>query len=144
MLSFVGFLRTAVLISLVLCSAWSAAAEIRVGQSIDMSGVNGDLGKDFLAGARVYIDSINSAGGVHGKKIMLDVRDNQGSVEKSNQITHDFLTKDKVDVLFGYYGDNVVEATLALHRICAEWDGVSCTIFGGEFGQSGACLFYAA
>ncbi|NOT16836.1 MAG: ABC transporter substrate-binding protein [Sulfuriferula sp.] len=114
MLDFSGFVRAAVLISLVLCSAWSAAAEIRVGQSIDMSGVNGDLGKDFLAGARVYIDSINSAGGVHGKKIMLDVRDNQGSVEKSNQITHDFLTKDKVDVLFGYYGDNVVEATLAL------------------------------
>jgi hypothetical protein len=33
----------------------SYAAEIRVGQSIDLTGENGDLGKDFLAGARVYL-----------------------------------------------------------------------------------------
>ncbi len=106
------YLRIFLLVGLSLFAATNYAAEIRVGQSIDMTGENGDLGKDFLAGARVYVDYINGSGGVHGKKIVLDVRDNQGSVEKSNQITHDFLTKDKVDALFGYYGDNVVEATL--------------------------------
>jgi ABC-type branched-subunit amino acid transport system substrate-binding protein len=107
------YVRLIVMMALSLFVTMSSAAEIRVGQSIDMTGENGDLGKDFLAGARVYMDYINGNGGVRGKKIVLDVRDNQGSVEKSNQITHDFLTKDKVDVLFGYYGDNVVEATLA-------------------------------
>lgn len=107
------YLRLMIVMAFSLFVTMSYAAEIRVGQSIDLTGENGDLGKDFLAGARVYLDYINGSGGVHGKKIVLDVRDNQGSVEKSNQITHDFLTKDKVDVLFGYYGDNVVEATLA-------------------------------
>ncbi|MDR3390245.1 MAG: ABC transporter substrate-binding protein [Sulfuriferula sp.] len=93
------------------CAHAQAASEIRVGESIDMTGINGDLGKDFLAGARVYFDYINSSGGIHGKKIALDVRDNHGSIAQSKQITQDFLTKDKVDVLFGYYGEGVTEAT---------------------------------
>lgn len=87
------------------------AADIRVGESIDLTGVNGDIGKDFLAGARVYFDYINSNGGIHGRKIKLEVRDNQGSVAQSRQITEDFLGKDRVDVLFGYYGEGVTEAT---------------------------------
>ncbi len=87
------------------------AADIRVGESIDLTGANGDTGKDFLAGARVYFDYINSNGGVHGKKIVLDVRDNQGSVAQSRLITQEFLNKNRVDVLFGYYGEGVVEAT---------------------------------
>ena len=89
----------------------SMAADIRVGESIDLTGANGDLGKDFLAGARVYFDYINTNGGVHGKKIVLDVRDNQGSVVQSKLITQEFLNKNRVDVLFGYYGEGVVEAT---------------------------------
>lgn len=87
------------------------AAEIRVGESIDLTGPNGDLGKDFLAGARVYFDFINGNGGVRGKKIALAVRDNQGSITQSKQITQDFLTKTPVDVLFGYYGEGIVDAT---------------------------------
>lgn len=93
------------------CMQAGWAADIRVGESIDLSGANGDLGKDFLTGARVYFDYINSNGGVHGKKIQLEVRDNQGSAAQSRQITQDFLGKDRVDVLFGYYGEGVTEAT---------------------------------
>lgn len=89
-------------------SGW--AADIRVGQSIDLTGANGDLGKDFLSGARVYFDFINSNGGIHGRKIALEVRDNQGSVVQSAQITKEFLNGNRVDVLFGYYGEGVVEA----------------------------------
>ncbi len=124
-------------------AAWvpvSVAAEIRVGESIDLTGANGDLGKDFLAGARVYFDYINSTGGVRGKKIMLDARDNQGSVEKSNQITQDLLSKDKVDVLFGYYGEGVVEATAtnaafiqANMALVAPFSGVSLAKAGNVY-----------
>lgn len=89
-------------------SGW--ASDIRVGQSIDLTGANGDLGKDFLAGARVYFDFINGNGGIHGRKIALEVRDNQGSVAQSTQITKEFLSGNQVDVLFGYYGEGVVEA----------------------------------
>ena len=106
-------LRVVLLACLLVSAPMGVAAEIRVGESIDLTGANGDLGKDFLAGARVYFDYINSNGGVRGKKIVLDARDNHGSVEKSNQITQDFLGKDKVDVLFGYYGDGIVEAAVA-------------------------------
>jgi branched-chain amino acid transport system substrate-binding protein len=89
-----------------------AAGDIRVGQAIALSGAHGDVGKDYLAGARVYFDAINSKGGVRGRKIVLDARDNDDSPAKSAQITRDFLGKDKVDVLFGYYGEGSLTAVL--------------------------------
>ena len=89
-----------------------AAGDIRVGQAIALSGAHGDVGKDYLAGARVYFDAINSKGGVRGHKIVLDARDNDDSPAKSAQITRDFLGKDKVDVLFGYYGEGSLTAVL--------------------------------
>lgn len=90
----------------------AAQPEIRVGQSIDLSGIHGDIGKDYLSGASVYFDYVNSKGGVHGRKIVLDARDNQSSAEKSAQITRDFLGKDKADVLFGYFGEGSLETLL--------------------------------
>jgi ABC-type branched-subunit amino acid transport system substrate-binding protein len=89
-----------------------AAGDIRVGQSIALSGAHGDVGKDYLAGARVYFDAINSKGGVRGHKIVLDARDNGDSPAKSAEITRDFLGKDKVDVLFGYYGEGSLTAVI--------------------------------
>ena len=102
----------AVLLAGLSLTVLAAANDIRVGQSIALSGAHGDVGKDYLAGARVYFDYINSKGGVRGRKIVLDARDNADSPEKSAQITRDFLGKDKVDVLFGYYGEGSLTSVL--------------------------------
>lgn len=102
----------AVLLAGLSLTVLAAANDIRVGQSIALSGAHGDVGKDYLAGARVYFDYINSKGGVRGRRIVLDARDNADSPEKSAQITRDFLGKDKVDVLFGYYGEGSLTAAV--------------------------------
>ncbi|MEN6587334.1 MAG: ABC transporter substrate-binding protein, partial [Sulfuricella sp.] len=88
------------------------ARDILIGQSIDISGPLGDIGKDYLAGAKVYFDYINSTGGIHGRKIVHIAVDNGGSAEKSAQISRNFLAKQNVDILFGYFGEGSMDELL--------------------------------
>lgn len=92
----------------------ASARDIVIGQSVDISGPHGYIGKDYAAGAKVYFDYINSTGGINGQKIDHLIVDNAGSAQKSAQITHDFITRQKVDVLFGYYGDGSLDGLATL------------------------------
>ncbi|MDD5331004.1 MAG: ABC transporter substrate-binding protein [Sulfuricella sp.] len=93
-------------------SSSAAGRDIVIGQSIDLSGPQGDIGKDYLAGAKVYFDFVNANGGIYGRKIVHRVADNRGSAERSAQITADFLGRNRVDALFGYFGQGSVEGLL--------------------------------
>ncbi len=92
----------------------AAAKDIVVGQSVDLSGPLGYLGRDYVAGAKVYFDYINNQGGIDGRKIQLLTRDNGGSAEKSAEISKEFLGRQKVDALFGYFGEGSVPSLLKL------------------------------
>lgn len=112
MRSFQSFFIAAALIApqfVVSSPAFGGSNEILIGQSVDLSGPNGDIGKDYLTGARVYFDHINAQGGLAGRKLTLIAQDNQGRPEKSNEITRGFL-RDKVDVLFGYFGEGSLKS----------------------------------
>lgn len=102
----------AMLPAFLLASHPSAARDIIVGQSVDLSGPFGYVGKDYVAGAKVYFDYVNSSGGIHGRKIIHYAADNEGSAEKSAQISKNFLASQKVDVLFGYYGEGSLDQLL--------------------------------
>lgn len=105
--------RLLLLVSVVFLLPLSAAGrDIVIGQSIDLSGPQGDIGKDYLAGAKVYFDYINANGGINGRRISHLAVDNQGSAERSQQITRDFLGRQRVDALFGYFGQDSVEGVL--------------------------------
>jgi ABC-type branched-subunit amino acid transport system substrate-binding protein len=61
-----------------LCMAASAATASRnvvVVQSIDLSGPNGSIGRDYVAGITTYFDGINQKGGIKGRKIQYVVKD---------------------------------------------------------------------
>jgi len=94
-------------------SAFAANNNIVVGQAIDLSGPNGALGRDYVAGIKTYFDSINSAGGVNGKHIQYIVRDDQGQAALSAGVIADLIERDKADFIFGGVGDEVTEAVLA-------------------------------
>lgn len=85
------------------------ARDILVGQSVDLGGPLGYIGRDYVAGAKVYFDYINSKGGVNGQKIVHLVQDNGGSAQKSAQISLEFINRQKVDALFGYFGEGALE-----------------------------------
>ena len=96
----------------VLALSSATARDILVGTSVDLYGPNGYIGKDYMNGAKVYFDYVNANGGINGRKIVHMVADNSGSPEKSAEITRDFLTKQHVDVLFGYFGNGSMDALL--------------------------------
>lgn len=85
---------------------------IVIGQVIDQSGLNAEASRDFVAGARVYFDSMNSTGGINGRKIKLIVRDDGGKVENTLNQTRELIENDHADVLFGYVGDTGIDALL--------------------------------
>ncbi|MBI1772076.1 MAG: ABC transporter substrate-binding protein [Burkholderiales bacterium] len=98
---------------------------IVIGQAIDLSGPNGSIGRDYVAGITTYFDSINANGGIGGKRIKYLVRDDQGNPAVSAQAVSELLEKDKADYLLGGIGAAVTDAVLANAR----------------FSQSGQTLF---
>jgi len=95
------------------CSALGFAAstdDIRIGSVVDQSGLQSDVSRDYLAGARTYFDHINSIGGVNGRKISLIVKDDEGVPANTVRLTRELIDDNRVDALFGYVGDDGVEA----------------------------------
>jgi branched-chain amino acid transport system substrate-binding protein len=84
------------------------ARDIVVGQVVEYGGELGEAARDYVAGAKIYFDSINSRGGLNGMRIRHEVLD-----AKANDVrerTHELLDDRKVDAIFGYLGDPAVAA----------------------------------
>ncbi len=133
------------LVALLLASLFSTfvhAGEIRVGALIDEFGVNADLGKDYLAGARTYFDHINAHGGVHGNKINLIVKNDGGNPAETVRLTREFIEKDRIDLLFGYIGDDGVEALAADPYFKAAHTMLYAPLAGVELGNKESNIFF--
>ena len=109
-------MRNRVFLAGLLCAAPAFAAEqgpLTVLQVLDLSGQNGDTGKDFLTGAKVYFDYINTHGGVNGRKITHVVADDKGIAENTLALTRQLVAESRPAVLFGYMGADNVDTVLA-------------------------------
>jgi branched-chain amino acid transport system substrate-binding protein len=78
--------------------------EIVIGMSNALSGPAAGLGTGLKAGATAYIDKVNAAGGVHGRKIRLISYDDGYEPEQTAAMTRKLIEQDKVFALFGYVG----------------------------------------
>lgn len=88
--------------------------KILLGQSAAFTGPAAQLGIQMNAGAKVYFESVNRAGGVHGRKIELRIADDQYEAEKAAANTQRFIEQDKVFALFGYVGTATSNAALPM------------------------------
>jgi ABC-type branched-subunit amino acid transport system substrate-binding protein len=78
--------------------------EILVGMSNGQTGPTSELGNNMKAGATVYFNKVNAAGGIGGRKIKLIVRDDNYQPPLTIANTKKFIEEDKVFALFGYIG----------------------------------------
>jgi branched-chain amino acid transport system substrate-binding protein len=78
--------------------------EIVIGMSNALSGPASGLGTQLKAGATAYLDKINAAGGVNGRKIKLISYDDGYEPEQTAAMTRKLIEQDKVFALFGYVG----------------------------------------
>jgi len=86
---------------------------IVLGQSAAFSGPAAQLGIQMNKGARIYFDTLNANGGIHGAQIELRTLDDGYEPDRCKANTEKFI-KDDVFGLFGYVGTPTCLAALPL------------------------------
>ena len=83
--------------------AASAAAQepIRVGAFLSVTGPAAFLGDPEQKTLELYIDKLNAAGGVLGRKLQLVAYDDGGDAEKARTFAKRLIEQDKVDLIVG-------------------------------------------
>lgn len=79
----------------------SAQNTIKVGVPMPLSGPAALYGEPAVKGARMFVDEINAAGGVLGKKIELIVRDSKASADEAVRVSREMILKEDVQFLVG-------------------------------------------
>jgi branched-chain amino acid transport system substrate-binding protein len=97
-----------------LCSVSAMAQDIVLGQSVALSGAAGELGREMQLGARLYFDSVNAAGGIRGRKIMLKTLDDGYEPARAEANTRRFIDDTDMLALFGYVGTPTAAASIPL------------------------------
>src|SRR5437762_3309514 len=87
-------------------------SEIVIGMSNALSGPAAGLGTGVKTGALAYINKVNTAGGVNGRKIKLVSYDDGYEPDQAAAMTNKLIEQDKVFALFGYVGTPTSTAVL--------------------------------
>ena len=92
----------AALAVLVLGAAQAQAQEpIRIGSFLAVTGGAAFLGDPEQKTLELYVERLNAAGGVLGRKLQLIVYDSAGDAEKARTFAKRLIEQDKVDVIVG-------------------------------------------
>lgn len=81
--------------------AAQAQAPIKIGANLSVTGPAAFLGDPELKTFQLYIEKINAAGGVLGRKLELVWYDDAGDANKANAFGKRLIEEDKVDILIG-------------------------------------------
>lgn len=88
----------------VLAAPHIAAAQsgpIKIGVPIPLSGPAALYGDPAVKGAHMFVQEINAAGGVLGRKLELIVRDSKASPDEAVRVAREMILKENVDFLVG-------------------------------------------
>lgn len=102
--------RRTVLIAAALACAAAARAEIVVGQVAPFSGPQAVTGRAIHAGAKLYFDAVNAAGGVRGQTIRLVTKDDAQKSEETVRLIKELLRSEAPVALLGTVGTSNLEA----------------------------------
>lgn len=83
---------------------------ILIGQAAGFTGAVAGAVKEQTAGALAYIEAVNAAGGVHGRKIVLESLDDGFDFKKTPEVTRQLIEDKKVFALFLFRGTPNTEA----------------------------------
>ncbi len=96
------------------CVAGLAHADIVIGQTADFSGPVASGVKETVAGAKLYIDHVNAAGGVRGEPIVLVSMDDKFEPANAAANARELITRKNVLALFLTRGTPHNQAILPL------------------------------
>lgn len=78
----------------------TSLGQVRVGQTIDLSGGSAEHGRAMVSGIRAYLDPLNAAGGVNGKRIELITLDDAGKADSAAANTRTLIEQKGVVAIF--------------------------------------------
>ncbi len=81
--------------------AQAAGNDIVIGQTIALTGGQAEHGRAVQLGARAYLDKVNAAGGVHGRRILLTTLDDAGNAAKAAENTALLIDRENALAVFG-------------------------------------------
>jgi ABC-type branched-subunit amino acid transport system substrate-binding protein len=87
---------------------------VKIGMVVGITGAVSDLGVEVKRGFEAYVNKVNAAGGVAGRKIEILFRDDAYKPENTVHLTRELIEKDKVFALAGYIGTPTTKALLPL------------------------------
>jgi len=97
-------------------ASWAAndtlGSEVRIGQSIALTGPLGDLGQAVLQGAKAHFDALNARGGVNGRRIELVSQDDGYDVKRAVANVDALIADKSTFALFNCFGTPMCEAVL--------------------------------
>jgi branched-chain amino acid transport system substrate-binding protein len=98
--------RAAVLAALALLAFSSAHAQqpVRIGSTLALTGPLASAGNIQKVAIEVFVDDLNSRGGLLGRKVEWVLKDDQSRPDLARTLYEQLATVDKVDLLMGPYG----------------------------------------
>src|SRR5690348_7933211 len=79
----------------------AASGPIKIGISLSLSGDFSDSGKAAERGYKLWAKTVNATGGILGRQVQLVIQDDTSSPTQAQTNYQTFITKDKVDLVFG-------------------------------------------
>jgi branched-chain amino acid transport system substrate-binding protein len=96
-------------------AAAPAAEPIKIGAIFAVTGPAAFLGAPEQKTAQMLVDEINAKGGVKGQKLVLIIKDSQGSPEKAVSFAKQLIEEEKV---FAIIGPSTTGETMRIKSIC--------------------------
>ncbi|MBF0572912.1 MAG: ABC transporter substrate-binding protein, partial [Desulfamplus sp.] len=90
--------------------------DIHIAVVCPISGPNSSNGKSVIKGTRLYFDAVNEAGGINGKKVVLDMYDDEDDAAKAEKEALKIVKDNKAVAVLGH-------------------ESSSCSIKGGQIYQ---------
>ncbi|MCH4549469.1 MULTISPECIES: amino acid ABC transporter substrate-binding protein [Rhizobium] len=94
--------------------AWSEDQPIKIGTSMALSGPLAGGGRQSQLALQMWVEDVNSRGGLLGRKVELVTYDDQGSPAQSPGIFSKLIDLDKADLLIAPYGTVPAAAVMPL------------------------------
>lgn len=82
--------------------ASTSAKEVKLGGIFDLTGGTGDVGGPFAAGAKAYVEWINSKGGVNGNQVKLIDIDYAYQIDRAVEAYNKLVSQEKVPAILGW------------------------------------------
>ena len=104
----IGLIGAALVAGTVMMGSALAADPIKIGVDFAQTGPLAPNGKQALLGAKIWEEEVNAKGGLLGRKVELISYDDQSNPANVPGIYAKLLDVDKVDLIVGPYGTNLV------------------------------------